>query len=404
MRYSILSAALAACSCIGSSSALNILMGNDDGLASAQLREFYRMLKAEGHQVVVVAPVDNESGQGGRSAFTSSNTLQRPSEFGIIPPGAPSLGRDPSDPDVWYYNGTPAACTFVGLDYVIPNYYGNRSIDLYVGGPNYGTNLGPFLYTLSGTMGGTYAAVGRNLPGIAFSGSNSEQRSYTWVNATTSSGYPDPATIQAQLAVDVVNALVNGSAPGQPLMPLGYGINVNTPFITSFTNASCVAPPLIQTRFTGGGFTDNAVYNATSGLFTYGNKLTDAINRCINGNCALPGETDVVDNGCYGSVSVFTIDYDAPLGRDQAGIRVALTPTVAFENPDAKMKVKVRTELTGKSMIFAPLVLIAPNISDRSLTFPPLSRCPIGSWSSASTRIAKEGSSTAKAARVVPEV
>jgi hypothetical protein len=165
-----------------------------------------------------------------------------------------------------------------------------------------------------------------------------------------------------------------------------------------------VAPPLIQTRFTGGGFTDNAVYNATSGLFTYGNKLTDAINRCINGNCALPGETDVVDNGCYGSVSVFTIDYDAPLGRDQAGIRIALTPTVAFENPDAKMKVKARNELTGKSMIFAPLVLIVPNISDRSLIFSPLSRYPIGSWPSAPTRIAKEGSPTAKAAGVVPEV
>ncbi len=111
-----------------------------------------------------------------------------------------------------------------------------------------------------------------------------------------------------------------------------------------------MAPPLIQTRLNGGAFTDNAVYNATSGLFTYGNKLTDAINRCINGNCALPGETDVVDKGCYGSVSVFTIDYDAPLGHDQAAIRIALTPTVAFEDPDAKMKVKARNELTGKSV------------------------------------------------------
>lgn len=124
--------------------------------------------------------------------------------------------------------------------------------------------------------------------------------------------------------------------------------SVNFPFITSLTNDSCVAPPLVQTRLNGGAFTDKAVYNATTGLFKYGNKVTAAINRCINGNCALPGETSVVDGGCYGSVSVFSIDYDAPVGHEQAALRAAMTPVVAFENPDAKMRVKVRSELTGK--------------------------------------------------------
>ncbi|KIX08116.1 5'/3'-nucleotidase SurE [Rhinocladiella mackenziei CBS 650.93] len=350
MKFSMLSAAVAVSAFIGSSAALNILMGNDDGFASAQLREFYRLLKGEGHNIVVVAPVDNESGQGGRSVFTNSKTLYYPSEFDIIPAGAPSLGRSPDEPDVWYYNGTPAACTFVALDYVIPNYYDNMTIDLYVGGPNFGSNLGSFLYTLSGTEGGTYAAVGRNIPAIAFSGANSEQRSYTWINQTTPSGYPDPATIQAQLAVDLVNQLVNNPHGSKPLMPLGYGINVNTPYITSLTNDSCVAPPFIQTRIGGGGFTDKAVYNETSGTFTYGNLLTAAINRCINGNCALPGETSVVDGGCYTSVSVFTIDYDAPLGRDQGKLRGMLTPLVKFENPDAKMKIKAREAWTAEQL------------------------------------------------------
>ncbi|KAJ9624745.1 hypothetical protein H2204_010647 [Knufia peltigerae] len=350
MKLSTLSAVFAACGLVGTSSAINILMGNDDGFGSAQLREFYRLLKASGHQVLIVAPADDESGQGGRSSFTSSNKLERPSEYDLIPAGAPSLGRDPNDPDIWYYNGTPAACTFVALDFVLPNYYGNRSIDLYVGGPNYGTNLGPFLYTLSGTMGGTYGAVGRNLPAISYSGGNSEQRAYTWINETTKSGQPDPATIHAQLAVSVVNALVNGTAPGKRLMPLGYGLNVNFPFITSLTNDSCVAPPLIQTRLNGGAFTDKAVYNATTGLFKYGNKVTAALNRCINGNCALPGETPVVNGGCYGSVSVFSIDYDAPVGHDQAALRAAMTSVVAFENPDSKMRVRVRNELTDEQL------------------------------------------------------
>jgi 5'-nucleotidase len=189
-------------------------------------------------------------------------------------------------------------------------------------------------------MGGTYAAICRGLPGIAFSAANSEQRSYTWINKTTPSGHPDPAIINAQLAHTVVSQLINNTKAGEPLLPPGYGISANTPYITSLTNDSCVAPPFIQTRFTGGAFTDSAVYNATRGTFTYGNLLTSAVNTCINGNCALPGETDVVDDGCYSAVSVFTIDYDAPLGPKQRNIRVALEPVVTFKNPDRRTKEK----------------------------------------------------------------
>ena len=324
-------------------------MGNDDGFGSAQLREFKRFLDEEGHNTVVVAPVDNESGQGGRAVYTTSRNLTTASEFGLVPAGAPSLARDSNDPDIWYYNGTPAACTFVALDFVLPRYYDNMTIDLYTGGPNFGGNLGPFLYTLSGTMGGTYAAIGRNLPGIAFSAANSEQRSYTWINSTTKSGYPDSATIQAQLAATFVSQLINSTKPGHPILPPGYGISVNTPYITSLTNDSCVDPPFIQTRFTGGAFTDSAIYNETTGLFKYGNLLTTALNRCINGNCALPGETDVVDDGCFSAVSVFTIDYDAPLGQDQASVRQKLTPLVMFQDGGDKMTIKARDESESKS-------------------------------------------------------
>jgi len=73
-------------------------------------------------------------------------------------------------------------------------------------------------------MGGTYAAVGRGIPGIAFSGGNSEQRSYTWINATTASGHADPATIHAQLSFNLVKQLIDGTPTGQRLLPVGYGI------------------------------------------------------------------------------------------------------------------------------------------------------------------------------------
>jgi 5'-nucleotidase len=124
-------------------------------------------------------------------------------------------------------------------------------------------------------------------------------------------------------------------------------LSVNTPFITSFTNDSCVDPPFVQTRFTGGSFTDIAVYNETTGLFKYGNFIAEGVNRCINGDCSLPGELPVVDDSCSGSVSVFTVDYDAPLGPEQGGVRAALSPLVHFESRD-RMSVKARNGLSSK--------------------------------------------------------
>lgn len=191
-------------------------------------------------------------------------------------------------------------------------------------------NLGPFLYTLSGTAGYTYASVGRGYPAIAFSGGNTEQRSYQWINKTTPSGYADPATIQAQLAVKIINTLANNTKPGERLLPLGYGLSVNTPAISSLKDASCIDPPFYHTRLTGGADSDLAVYNATTKLFTYANTVSSGINVCINGDCSLPGETDVLNRGCYASVSVFTVDYDAPNGVAQSGIRERLNSVVKY--------------------------------------------------------------------------
>lgn len=36
------------------SNALNIILNNDDGFASANIREFYRLLKAAGHNAWIV--------------------------------------------------------------------------------------------------------------------------------------------------------------------------------------------------------------------------------------------------------------------------------------------------------------------------------------------------------------
>ena len=199
--------------------ALNIIVNNDDGFGSANIRELYRLLNAAGHNAWIVAPVSNQSGKGGTEVFTTEANLTAPSEYDLVPKGAPSFGTDPSDSHIWYYNGTPATCTFFALDYVVPNYWNGTKPDLLVSGPNFGDNLGPFLYTLSGTIGATYAAVERSLPAIAFSGGNNGQRSYKEINKTTPSGYPDPATIDAQLSVALVNQLAKNAKKSR-LLPL----------------------------------------------------------------------------------------------------------------------------------------------------------------------------------------
>jgi 5'-nucleotidase len=104
-------------------------------------------------KVWIVAPATQQSGKGGSSEFSANANLTAPSIYNIIPAGAPSVGPDPTDDQIWYYDGTPAACTFVALDYVLPNFANFSTPDLIVTGPNYGTNLGNFVWTLSGTAG-----------------------------------------------------------------------------------------------------------------------------------------------------------------------------------------------------------------------------------------------------------
>ena len=177
----------------------------------------------------------------------------------------------------------------------------------------------------------SYAAVERSIPAIAFSGGNGAQRSYKEINATTKSGFPDPATIDAQLSVDLVNQLAK-NGPASQLLPFGYGISVNYPEITSLIDSSCVNPPFFQTRMTGGAEVDTAEFNETTGLFTYGSVKSAGLNTCINGDCSLPGETNVVDSGCFSSVTVFTVDYDAPDCAGSANVRPLLQPLVQYQN------------------------------------------------------------------------
>jgi len=329
------------------SSSLNIIVSNDDGFASANIREFYRLLNAAGHNAWIVAPVMDNSGQGGRAVFTTEANLTSAGEFDSVPSGAPSFGTDANDSHIWYYNGTPAACVFFALDYVVPNYWNGTKPDLLVSGPNFGNNAGPWLFTTSGTIGATYSAIERGIPGIAFSAGNGGQRGYKSIVSSTKSGYPDPATIAGNLSTQIVNQL-QANSKGSPILPTGYGVSVNYPDITSLTDTSCVSPPFIQTRITGGASVDTAVYDASTGLFSSGS--TSGANTCINGDCSLPGESTILSK-CESSVSVFTVDYDAPTGDGTQSIRQLLQPLVTAPNSTSSSTKSTRSVKAASAAI-----------------------------------------------------
>jgi len=93
-------------------------------------------------------------------------------------------------------------------------------------------------------------------------------------------------------------------------------------------NQSCPNPPFVQSRFTGGSGVVQAAYNASTGLVgipnnNYYGLITEGWNSCYNGNCGLPSESVVV-TACESSVTIFTVDYDAPVNRETQQVESVL--------------------------------------------------------------------------------
>lgn len=277
---------------------LNILLSNDDSWASANIRATYYALKTAGHKVLMVAPAQQQSGTGGTVNLPKQATLSGPGRGGSLPQSAPYRGANASDPGLTYFDGTPGACTLFGLDQVVPGFFKNKSIDLAVTGPNEGTNLGPFLYTLSGTLGASYVVVERGFPAIAFSASTAI-RDYTTLNYDNSS---DESIIIATDTANLVSTL--GDSQKGRILPLGLGGSVN--YGTGVGQpANCSKAKWIHTRMTGGAYIDR-INIGSNGLPMYENIVAPGLNRCLSGDCSLPGEQDSVNKDmCAATLSIY---------------------------------------------------------------------------------------------------
>lgn len=126
-------------------SPLRILLTNDDGHDAPGIRTFRAALLDAGHDVTMVAPSKDQSGNGAR--VTSSG----------------AIGYEELSKGVWSVDGFPADAVLIGLLHIMED----EAPDLVVSGANFGQNLG---YAInSGTVGAATVAMYAGTPAIAVS-------------------------------------------------------------------------------------------------------------------------------------------------------------------------------------------------------------------------------------------
>ena len=121
--------------------ALDIVVTNDDGFETRNIIKLYEGLKAAGHDVVISAPFEEQSGRSGYIRFDPIEAVENDSPQGTVKAGSPGLGQHPNDPAIHYVNGTPAMAALYGIDVVAAKHWG-KPPELLISGPNEGHNLG----------------------------------------------------------------------------------------------------------------------------------------------------------------------------------------------------------------------------------------------------------------------
>lgn len=286
-----------------------ILLSNDDSWVSAEIRAVYRDLKAAMYDVILVAPVSQRSGYGGKFDVPSSNVLEEDGEFGYVKKGEPAWGHEEDDDHIWYFNGTPASTVAFAFDYLLPNHFSNVTIDLVVGGVNQGPNAGPAFLTASGTMGAVENGIYRGYPGISFLGLNQN-------NSFFKDSTDDPLehyNIYSSKVVELIDEIIDND----PVLPPLTGLNVNFPSVGYMLDneTSCTDPQwTLAAMLNGGILNQRVIYDEDSNTFLWGYKYFPNIQQnCNTTVCQLPAEFLLMEEDeCKSSVSVFSINYNAP--------------------------------------------------------------------------------------------
>ncbi|KAG6355184.1 hypothetical protein INS49_004265 [Diaporthe citri] len=264
-------AALAVTGCQG----IRIIQSNDDGWAELYLRSFHDSLLSGGHDAVVSAPADNQSGRGSLDSDPSPRTAA--CQYDSCPANTNArTGTNSSDTRLNWVNSFPATSIRYGINSIGPGRWGGAAPELAVTGPNVGSNV--YLQVqFSGTVGAACYAVGEaGLPAIAFSGLTDGTLAWNTVPV------PARSLIYADLAANLTNAIIDA---GAPYLPPGIFLNVNFPEVTG----ECTTADAF--KFVMSRINPRTIFSAPD------------VDTC--GSTALPTDKSVVDAaGCHVSVSV----------------------------------------------------------------------------------------------------
>ncbi|KAI0020480.1 sure-like protein [Xylariomycetidae sp. FL0641] len=204
-----------------------ILQTNDDGWAELYVRSFNDALNAAGHDVVLSAPADNESGKG--SSDEEPEPREDPCQYDSCPADSGPTGTNATDTRLNWVNSFPVTSARFGIETFGPQIWNGAAPELVVSGPNVGTNLWvqvPF----SGTAGAAvYAAHEAGIPSLAFSGASGGRLAWD------TQPVPARSSVYGQLAAQLTDAVLSS---GTPYLPDDVWLNVNFPEVTD----DCAAP------------------------------------------------------------------------------------------------------------------------------------------------------------------
>lgn len=226
MRYPFATAALLVFTAPIAAEARNIVITNDDGLTS-NVVALYKALKADGHDVIVSVPCQNQSGMGAALGLRPLAPLESACRNNAANAGASGVGpmtREGLGSDFYYVNSTPVMAVLYGLDIVAMKRWG-KTPDLVLSGPNEGQNVGAIAIS-SGTISAAQFAALRGLPAIALS-------------AGQNSAGPDldnaESPIIAEKSAELVRAF-DAASKGGRMLQAGLALNINFPNEVKGTN------------------------------------------------------------------------------------------------------------------------------------------------------------------------
>ncbi|KAK5077517.1 hypothetical protein LTR70_009595 [Exophiala xenobiotica] len=253
---------------LAASRAARILQSNDDGWAEKNIRVFNDALVAADNDVVLSAPADNQSGTS--SLDRPPESREEPYQFDSCPANSPAVGTDPNNPRLQYVNSFPVTSIKSGISDLAPRFFDGQAPELAVTGPNVGSNL-DVTVQISGTLKLSSKA---SLPSPL-----ADARRVQYLKKPTHKLY---AQIYADLATNLTTHILES---GTPYLPDGVWLNVNFP---SVNDTECNDVSQFQ-------FVLSRISVPVPLLSDYD------VETC--GDDRLPLERQVVDSGCFVSVS-----------------------------------------------------------------------------------------------------